>query len=159
MAKSEIPFIIHTPDNLDVEVLGTTFSITAYPEDECYLVSLLEGKVEVGDPLTKLTMAPGEIISYNRSTKNMERLDKDVSHMYGWMDNKLYMDNMSLAAVCKTLERWYDVKITLAAGLGESANYTGVLREDNITDVLNALCSLSNIKYEMNGRHISITPK
>jgi len=159
VAKNSSPFIIHTPDGLKIKVLGTTFTVSAYSEDTSYIISLIEGRIELDNQTQKLTLAPGEIIQYHRETRSMEKLNKNISHMYGWVDNKLYMDNMSLADVCKTLERWYNVKITLAPGLGESAHYNGVLQEDNVTDVLNALCSLSKIKYEINGRYISITSK
>lgn len=168
VAKSDAPFIIHNPDNLNIEVLGTTFSLSAYEEDEIFSVSLLEGSIELSlsginnrrsGYNSKLKLSPGEMVQYDRNTKKLQKLDKDISHSYGWMNNKLYMDNMSLADVCKKLERWYDVKIQLEPGLENSAHYTGVLQEDNITDILNALCSLSKIKYEINGRQISITRK
>ena len=33
------------------------------------------------------------------------------------------MEDMSLSVVCKYLERWYDVEITLQPGLGENTFY------------------------------------
>ena len=72
---------------------------------------------------------------------------------------KLYMEDMSLSVVCKYLERWYDVEITLQPGLGEKIRYNGVIQEETVTDVMDALSRLSNISYHVKGKHISITSK
>jgi len=70
------------------------------------------------------------------------------------------MDNMSLQEVCIRLERWYDVSITLNdQSLGEKIHYTGVLKEQTVLDVLDALCRLSTIKYEIKGKSIIISGK
>jgi hypothetical protein len=70
------------------------------------------------------------------------------------------MENMSLHDVCTKLERWYDVRITLSDNnLGEKIHYTGVLKEQTVLDVLNALCRLSSIRYVLNGKEIMISGK
>ena len=69
------------------------------------------------------------------------------------------MEDMSLSVVCKYLERWYDVEITLQPGLGEKIRYNGVIQEETVTDVMDALSRLSNISYHVKGKHISITSK
>ena len=69
------------------------------------------------------------------------------------------MDNMSLGDVCKYLERWYDVNITIQKNLGEKIHYNGVIQEETITEVLEALSHLSNIAYHVKGKNISITSK
>lgn len=84
----------------------------------------------------------------------------EISRTTSWMQNKLYMENMSLTDVCKYMERWYDVQITLQnKDLGEKIHYTGVLKEQTALDVLNALCQLSSISYELKGKEITITAK
>jgi hypothetical protein len=68
------------------------------------------------------------------------------------------MDNMSLNEVCRHLERWYDVTITLTdQKIGESIHYTGVLKEQTIQDVFNALSQLSSISYALKGKEIRIS--
>ena len=69
------------------------------------------------------------------------------------------MDDMSLADVCKYLERWYNVDIAVQEDLGEQIRYNGVIQEDTIAEVMEALSKLSNIAYHVKGKHISITSK
>jgi hypothetical protein len=68
------------------------------------------------------------------------------------------MENMSLQDVCTKLERWFDVQIIFSDNkLGEKIHYTGILKEQTVLDVLNALCRLSSIRYELKGKEIRIS--
>lgn len=159
VAKSKQPFVITTPDGIKVKVLGTKFNISAYSEDHLVQTSLVEGKVEMstGDA-GQLVLSPGQIASFDKQANKLEYITGEVSHQVGWTQNKLYMDNMSLQEVCIRLERWYDVDITLSnQDMGEKIHYTGVLKEQTVKDVLDALSRLSSISYEMKGKDIQIS--
>lgn len=159
VAKSKKPFVIETADGLKVKVLGTKFNLSAYPEDRMAQTSLVEGKVELsqnGSP--NLILMPGQIASLDKKSNEIRYTEGEISHITSWMENKLYMENMSLQEVCTKMERWYDVKITLSdKSLGEKIHYTGVLKEQTVLDVLNALCQLSSIRYELKGKDIVIS--
>ncbi len=161
VAKSSKPFIIHTPEGIDVKVLGTKFNLSSYPEDDYIQTSLVEGSVEMSHSGTaKLILKPGQIANFDKSKIELNYQHGEVVQNLGWMQNKLYMDNMSLQEVCIRLHRWYDVKITLQdKEIGEKIHYTGVLREQTVLDVLNSLCELSSIKYEIKGKEILISGK
>lgn len=161
VAKSRNPFIIQTQNGLKLKVLGTKFNLKAYSEDNSIKTTLIEGKVELNSPDNKtLSLAPGQIASYNVSTKELSYTNGQAYQDFGWLNNKLYLDNMSLQEVCTILERCYDVKIVIKKdGLGSKIHYTGVLREETIVDILDALCKLSEIKYQIKGKNITINNK
>ena len=161
VAKSRNPFIIHTTNGLKLKVLGTKFSLTAYSEDKTIKTTLVEGKVELNSPDNKtLSLIPGQIATYDERTKDLKYTNGQVYQNLGWLDKKLYLDNTSLQEVCTILERWYDVKIVIRKdGLGNTIHYTGVLREETIVDVLDALSKLSEISYQINGKTITINSK
>jgi len=159
VAKSKKPFVILTPDGLKVKVLGTKFNLSTYREDRTSETSLFEGKVEMSqngsDPLI---LNPGQMAVLDKRSNELKYIEGEISHATSWMENKLFMENMSLQDVCTKLERWYDVKITFSdKSLGENIHYTGVLREQSVLDVLNALCQLSSIKYDLKGKDIMIS--
>ena len=161
VAKSKKPFVIETEDGLKVKVLGTKFNLSTYPEDRMAQTSLFEGKVELsqkGSP--SLILEPGQMAILDKKLNEIKYTEGEISHTTSWMQNKLYMENMSLHEVCTKLERWYDVRITLVSSdLGEKIHYTGVLKEQTVLDVLNALCHLSSISYKLNGKEITISGK
>jgi ferric-dicitrate binding protein FerR (iron transport regulator) len=161
VAKSNKPFEILTPDGLKVKVLGTKFNLSTYPDDQTAQTSLFEGKVELSKAdAADLVLKPGEMAVWDKNSNRLIFGKGEVARSTGWMQNKLYMENMSLADVCKYVERWYDVQITLQdSELGETLHYTGVLKEQTAIDVLNALCQLSSISYELKGKEITIRKK
>jgi len=161
VTKSKKPFVIETADGLKVKVLGTKFNLSTYPEDRTAQTSLFEGKIELsqnGSP--SLILEPGQMAILDKKLNEIKYTEGEISHTTSWMQNKLYMENMSLHEVCIKLERWYDVRITLISNdLGEKIHYTGVLKEQTVLDVLNALCHLSSISYKLNGKEITISGK
>ncbi|MDR1381835.1 MAG: DUF4974 domain-containing protein [Tannerella sp.] len=159
VAKSDRPFVVKTANGPEVKVLGTSFNLQAYADDRTIRTSLVKGYVELAYENEKLRMRAGDIVVFDRDTHKLRRTDGVLSHSYGWLENKLYMDDMSLTDVCRHLERWYDVDIHLPAGLGENIHYNGIIREETISDVLDALSRLSNVDYHVKGKSISITPK
>jgi len=159
VAKSHIPFVIRIKNGPAVKVLGTTFNLQAYQEDQIVQTSLLEGSIELVHEDKKWKMKPGDIVAFDKETNKLSSVGGGISHTYGWMENKLYMENMSLTDVCKYLERWYNVDINLPPEVGENIHYNGVIQEETILDVMNALTRLSNINYHVKGRNISITSK
>lgn len=161
VAKSKKPFVIETADGLKVKVLGTKFNLSTYPEDRFAQTSLFEGKVELSQSgSASLFLKPGQIATLDKKSNEIKYTEGEISHTTSWMENKLYMENMSLQDVCTKLERWYDVKITLSdKSLGEKIHYTGVLKEQTVLDVLNAMCQLSRISYQLSGKNIVISGK
>lgn len=155
------PFIIELPDGLELKVLGTKFNLRAYPEDKISKTALIEGTVELKTTGEKtLILSPGQIATFDKASDQLALVDEKPDHQLSWMENKLYMDNMSLGEVCTRMERWYAVQIKISDPIiAKGIHYTGVLSEETITDVLDALCGLSAIQYQMKGKQIIITKR
>lgn len=159
VSKNKYPFVIKLAEGLKVRVWGTSFNLQAYNNESIIEASLVEGKIELTHGNHKLMMKPGEMASFDKKTHNINFVNGVSSHAYGWLNNKLYMDDMSLAQVCRYLERRYDVKINISTNMADSIHYTGVLKEETVVDILQALSRLSSINYSIKGKNISITPK
>ncbi len=161
VSKSKSPFVIKVPHGLELKVLGTKFNIQAYPEDQFSRTALTEGKVELTTAANQvLVLSPGQVAAFDKRNEQLTLDPADPDRLLSWMDNKLYMDNMSLGEVCSRMERWYDVHISIDdPSLAKSIHYTGVLSEETIADVMEALCELSAIRYRMTGNKITISKK
>ena len=62
VVRNEVaPFIVETRD-MDVKVLGTSFNVSAYEDEENSHATLVEGRVEVDDKINgeKVTLTPGK---------------------------------------------------------------------------------------------------
>lgn len=158
VAKNEQPFTIETTEGLKVEVLGTKFNLTAYSNDKTIQTALVEGKVEITNKGgQKVLMAPGQIVEFEKDSEQLNLISGNINHNSAWRKHKMYLNNSSLAETCKKLERMYDVRIKFQPEkLGEEIHHTGVLQEETILDILEALKELSNISYKLKGKEITI---
>ncbi len=161
VAKSKTPFVVQTSGGMKLKVLGTQFNLSTYAENNHIETTLLEGKVELSSPNGKnLILEPGQMGSYDQSTQKLAYKKGTPSHEIGWLNNKIYLDNTSLESLVKKLERQFNVQIQLVPiKLGTNIHYTGVLKEITITDILDALTQLSNVKYKVKGTEIIISAK
>lgn len=161
VAHSKTPFILKTRGGMNLEVLGTKFNVSAYPENRNVKTTLVEGSIllsnEAGD---KLLLKPDQVAQFNNKTKNLKYIDIGKERMLGWIENKIVLDHTSLLELKYKLERLYGVEIELTpATIGKEISYTGVFAEETITDVLGALEKVSSINYSIKGKKVTITKK
>ncbi|MDL2208496.1 DUF4974 domain-containing protein [Parabacteroides sp. OttesenSCG-928-O15] len=57
------------------------------------------------------------------------------------------------------MERKHNVNISIDCELAHEKHYNGVLKEETLSDILEALNKLSEIQYHIKGKNISITSK
>lgn len=94
-SDSRKPFIIHTRD-LSIRVLGTAFSVEAYPGEKMTRVSLLRGKVQVQSAAGSTILQPGYSAMYADSNMLVSMADMDLATSWkdgGFAVNGLTMQN------------------------------------------------------------------
>nr|WP_321355702.1 FecR family protein [uncultured Draconibacterium sp.] len=103
------PFIVNLGE-YKVQVLGTTFNVDAYPENENISVALVEGSVKVeakqGDDVS---LKPGKMVVFNQKTNQYVKCDFDFNEQLGWRNKNFRFKNTPLPEVYKQLEYRYGV--------------------------------------------------
>jgi transmembrane sensor len=149
------PFIIHT-GKVATQVLGTAFDIKAYGPSE-FDVTVTRGKVSIGlidQQLGVLTSEQG--LSYNSISKLSKRYPVTLAKLR-WMYGDLIFDNMKMADAAETLERWYDVKITITDPQIRSRRFSAsFLKHEHIGQVLNVLSEIAHFSYKQQGKSFTI---
>lgn len=158
--NEKIPFYVKTKD-LQLRVLGTKFNFRDYPEDREVIVSLLEGKVELDNKLKNEKVAflmPDERAVLDKSNGLLTVEAVTAANASQWTDGYLFFDEELLPDIAKELERSYNVKIHIANDSLNDFRFYGnfVRREQDIQEVLDALVSTEKMKYEIDGRTITI---
>jgi transmembrane sensor len=157
------PFIIQS-GKLQTTVLGTSFDIKAYPEDEHVKVSVATGKVKVEKPDAK-TQLFAKALTHNQAlvydkVKDSHHLTKvNVDSISAWRTNHLNFDNASYEEIARMLSRWYNLEVTLNANHHDTKRYTLSFYNEGPDKVLNVLSALTGMTYTMNGRKVIINPK
>ena len=149
------PFIIHT-GKVATQVLGTAFDIKAYGSSE-FDVTVARGKVSIGlidQQLGVLTAEQG--LSYNSISKLSKKYQVTLSKLR-WMYGDLIFDNMRMGDAAETLERWYDVKITLTDPQIRSRRFSAsFLKHEHIGQVLTVLSQIAHFTYKQQGKSFII---
>lgn len=152
-------FIVKTSD-LDVLVLGTTFNVCAYEDDNFISVSLFEGKVQISNQsiLEQLNLIPNDTYTYNKESKKSQI--KSAHRERDWIDNYFSADCDNIEVFAKKIERKYNVKIIIGPELIGKCVYTGSFRGESLKEILENMSLASPIEYKINkDKTVTISPK
>ena len=147
--NKKLPFLVNTK-NLQIKVLGTSFNVSAYEEDQSNSLTLVEGKVELNKPNGKFLteISPGEMaIIEDRAIRIKE---VETSYYSSWIDGKLFFSDVPLVEIAKKLERSYNVKIQFENEKLKGIRFTGTfLKYKPVEQILQAIKIIVPIDYEV----------
>ncbi len=142
------PFEIST-GNSTVKVLGTSFNMSAYPDENYVEVVLKTGKVEFmkSDGNDKVTMIPSERLVFQNG--NISKSVTDPAKYNAWTEGKLVFRGDQMGEVARRIERWYNVKIDIADKELEKYSFRATFEDDKLEEVLRLLSMTSPISYNI----------
>ena len=169
------PFIIHT-QTMNIKVLGTTFNVKAYAEDNIMETSLIEGSVEVGmnNSREKVILKPSEkIILPNKAAKENRVTHNENAKSYiiqnltydqtdssfaeiSWKESRLVFTDQSFEELAKTLERWYNIHVRFDDESTRAFRFTATFENKSIVQVLDALRLSRQFRYTIKENEIII---
>ena len=150
------PFVVHAGEN-EVRVLGTRFNLTAYPDEQKVITTLVEGSVEFRNNQSSIRLKPGEQSVLDRETNNLEKQKVDVSIYTSWVSGTYEYERMPLSDITRQLSRWYDVQFVYETTEFSNHPFTGVVKRDqSLEEVLSIIEKTTNIKFKISGRTIII---
>jgi ferric-dicitrate binding protein FerR (iron transport regulator) len=139
------PFVVHTKQ-ADVIALGTSFNVSTY--DNHFETSLLTGAVVVMEKNKMIQLSPGQSAIRNSKTGELAVDTFIKDSLPGWVNGRYVFKQKTLAEVCSTIERLYDVEIVFDRTEIKRLRYTGaVARKEPIQVFLDNLAKSSQIKY------------
>ncbi|TWF41391.1 FecR family protein [Chitinophaga polysaccharea] len=175
------PFIIHAA-TMDIRVLGTSFNVRSYKEEDFEETAVISGAVEVilKEGQQRLKVAPnekvivrtgaapsGRNIGVAREQTNNMAVERqplspistaDSTHVLetAWINNQLIFRNETLQSLALRLERWYGVKIIIRDSELAGLRFSG--RADNVSveKLLNILQEIQPFKYSIQDDIITI---
>jgi ferric-dicitrate binding protein FerR (iron transport regulator) len=112
------PFIIHA-GNAQIKVLGTSFSVSAYPATKQVEVIVETGRVQVTNKTTEtatneLILVPGDKGTLVYASNSLQKTTNQDPNFIAWKTRNLTFKATSLSEVISNLEKVYKVNISLA---------------------------------------------
>lgn len=150
------PFYVKT-GQMSVRVLGTSFNVCAYPEDNQQQVVLVNGKVEVQtQEHAAEELVPNELYEYDKQTEKTSIKEVDAADYISWKNGYYQFSGQELSVLFKRLSRYYAVSIVCDKEV-EALKCSGKLDlTERVDDVLENLSKAAPIKVEHDHEQIII---
>ncbi|WP_034040906.1 FecR family protein [Wocania ichthyoenteri] len=156
-------FVVNN-NGLNVEVYGTKFNVSTYPEDTITDVVLVEGSVSMykTDDITELNksdkvlLIPGMKGSFNKKDKQIDTKPVITSIYTSWIHGELVFRDMTFENILKKLERHYNVSITINDKVLANEIFNASFKDVPIQRVLEYLNMTYNIDFVIDNNHITI---
>lgn len=147
------PFIVKSAQQ-QIEVLGTWFNISAYP-DEPAVTTLVSGKVNVSAFGKQVALTPG--MQSVADDQQLQSKQVDVEPAVAWKDAKFVFVKEPLEDIIRKLERWYNVDFVIQPGSEElkKKTFSGSLsRNGKLSEILNLFKITETIRFEITERRV-----
>ena len=174
----EHPFIIKT-EKISIKVLGTSFNVRAYENDERTETTLIKGSVELSvnsRPNEKIILKPSEKFILNEqkspdkedpsSIKGAKMIieyvapvivaNKEYLTETSWKENYLVFQNESMEELAPKLERWYNVKVSIKDPKIKNYRYTGAFSKETVDQALLAMQLTKHFNFKIKNHDIEI---
>lgn len=139
-----------------IEVLGTHFNVSTYPEQTRTRTTLLEGSVKVmsADSQSHTTLKPGQEAATDGSTVKTRNVDTDLA--VAWKEGLFRFDHDDIQTIMNKISRWYDVDVIYRDDVKDIRFGGSVSRFSDIEKVLNKLELTNTIHFKIEGRRIYV---
>ncbi|MBK1440211.1 FecR domain-containing protein [Parapedobacter sp. ISTM3] len=155
------PFYVYS-ENMQVKVLGTSFNVSAYSDDEEAGAYLVEGKIEL-TPMGAARFKPrilekGTVATFNKRQGQLDVNLNSLENHAAWTQKRLVIRSATLASILRKLERFYNVEITLAQHRALGADrFSGVLDlQRPLQAILRDILNVEASEIKQKGRRITI---
>lgn len=142
------PFVVNL-NGPSIRVLGTSFNVEAYPENDDIKVNLDEGRINLkllSD--VEVPVSPGECVVYNKNTKSYRvNRNTDTGASSVWKSNVISFKDTPLDEVFSRLGRWYNVDFEVENDIPSDLHITLVSRHTLIEKVLEDLAKISPLSF------------
>ena len=156
--NKEKPFIVKT-SVFDVEVLGTSFNVSVYNDENIVETALMEGKVKLtmqGCPSKPVYLTPSQKFIYSRSDRQGTISIMEGDTELAWKQGILAFNAEPLEEVFRKIERWYGVTMHYDKESLVNDNFTGQFKMISIQEMMNILRMHYNLKFKIENNDIYI---
>lgn len=142
------PFIVHLPQNREVEVLGTEFNVNTYDSGTAR-ISLVQGSVQVAEGASHALLTPGKAATIDAQRIAINTFEAD--EVLSWRDGIIvFPDNVTIEKIAEVAGRNMKVKIMVeksAAG----KKFIGVILDKSkpISHLLQQLTDTKEVTYNI----------
>jgi transmembrane sensor len=150
-------FIIEANGNT-INVLGTSFNISAYNDDGFVQTTLVTGAVSIENRQGKIhTLLPGQMAMIDNSSQQVLVNEVNTRLYTSWREGILHFNKISLSNLAVKLERWYDVEIHFANEKASDLLFSGAMENSrDISFLLRLIGDAAQVDFEIKDKQVIV---
>lgn len=157
--KSHQPFLVYTSNGVEVEVLGTSFSV--YDRNKKSQIVLEEGNVSLSlvnsdQPREKILMKPGELVAIQEN--RVQRRKVEVKNYTSWTKNLLILDQTSLEEIIRIAKENFGLVIEVDPNVSLSQTASGSMLLEDSEQFMELTSKVFNISIQKKESTYVFTP-
>lgn len=153
------PFVVEMT-NLDVEVLGTSFNVRDYADEDYVEATLVSGKIKVNAGKESCILEPNYQAVLDKKNNTLETKEVDVSEFVDWKSGKLNVRNRRLEDILNRLSKWYDVYVFYVNEEAKDIRfYANIDRYSDMNELLDKFEKTGQVEFRVKGNVINVMMK
>ena len=153
------PFVVEMT-NLDVEVLGTSFNVRDYADEDYVEATLVSGKIKVNAGEESCILEPNYQAVLDKKNNTLETKEVDVSEFVDWKSGKLNVRNKRLEDILNRLSKWYDVYVFYVNEEAKDIRfYANIDRYSDMNELLDKFEKTGQVEFRVKGNVINVMMK
>lgn len=154
--NEKAPFIVHT-DQLDVQVLGTTFNVSGYNNENMLKVTLVEGSIRIHQQGDSVKIRPNEQYNYNKNTREKRVQTVDTELFTSWVNDEYIFKDTTLDEIFNRINHWYMFDVTYESpSLKEKRFFLTIGRDASLDQIIQIINSVEEVCIEKKDNHIVV---
>lgn len=150
------PFVVHTHQG-DIRVLGTSFNVRDYQDEDFLETTLVNGKVAFEREGNYSYLKPGEQLRLNKEDGKTTVETVDVLLYCSWKDGRFVFEKQRLEVIMNTIARWYNINVFYESSSVKDILFTGnIKRYSDLEQVVNMLKLINKIDIEIKDRNVFV---
>ena len=162
------PMIVKTDRNFSIEVIGTSFNLKCYKNDNNIEATLYSGiiKANYNNVATlkneTLTLKPNESFIYNESkaigtsNNNKPFYYPEPEKLKAWKDGTLIFNETPMLEVIKILERWHGTTFIITDKEIYNYNLSAEFKSESIIQILEIMKLIMPIDYNYSNNVVTL---
>lgn len=155
--QADMPFQVKVHD-MQVNVLGTSFNIMAYQDEQAVKTTLVDGAVQLKHGNSSSVLKPGLQASLSAKDDHFVIAPADMDQALAWKEGKFRFRNTNIRTIMRQLSRWYDIEVSYQGDVSD-IDLTGVIsRREEAGKLLKALEATQRVQFEVSGNNVTVKP-
>ncbi|WP_134088668.1 FecR family protein [Olivibacter sp. XZL3] len=160
--EAKRPFFVLS-EVMKIQVLGTSFNLSSYADDDYTSLVLITGKVALlpskDNSFEKQLLEPGMEARFRKSQHKL-LIQPAAETAVSWTNRRLLLNSMNLDEILKKLERFYNADIEISERLAIDETFSGSFDlTQTLPEVLQNIFDVSKYSINQIGRRVYIQTK